>query len=512
MSRPISNLQIATDTFYGLYSKTNQLLGALTYEIVTTSNTINGANTSGNASVIGTLSANVLSTSVLRGGASGNTANISTLTVGLANSTTSSNVSISGYAANIIANTLNITSNVSISSSNTYIVSDNVQVLSNTQIWGNSTVNVLQVYGNSTTTFMTVTGVNTNIRTTGFNVNSVSNVTGNTNLKANTTITNISVNGNNTTSNVTLTGNLVTISSNATFSGGLTSVTGNLAVDTSTLFVDSVTNYVGIATSTPQHPLHVIGTGTTEIFSVENTTDNSAVHVASTNSYAGGNTITIYADTGNQLRLASNNNVGSGYIFLAANGNVGLSNNAPAALLSISNTKVYANGTIQTGGDLICSGDLYANIVFMGGTDQNTVTATVCPIVPPNTIYSSNSTFGGLTGPYSFLQFSNTDPQIIDAISSAQGTGYQAVKFTLQIQDNEQIDEVVMTEVNVVYGYGNVHSTQFGTIYTNTNFIEVGTSANSTAILLVANPTSAYLASKGGTANLQFRGVRQKVR
>ena len=42
-------------------------------------------------------------------------------------------------------------------------------------------------------------------------------------------------------------------------------ITGNLTVDTSTLFVDSSANVVGIGTITPQQNLHVLGTGTTTI-------------------------------------------------------------------------------------------------------------------------------------------------------------------------------------------------------------------------------------------------------
>ena len=512
MSRSVSNVQITTDSFYGLIQKTNILLNGMSVEFLTTANTASGANTSGNSNVLGTLSATTLGAPVLRGSNGTSAANISSLSVGFSNSTVSSNVSITGYSANINANTLNITSNVSVSSANVYCNVSSFQVLGNTQLWGNSTVNVLQVYGNTTAAFATLTGTNTNIYTTQFNANSVSILTGNTTLKSNTSTSNFTLSGNSTTSNVTISGNIVTISSNLTISSNVVSITGNVAFDTNTFFVDSVNNRVGVFTTVPDHPLHVKGVGSNPMVAIENITDSTILHFGSSNAYGTANALTVYADTGSAIRIASNNNVGPGFLFLAANGNVGLANDTPQALLSISNTKVYANGTIQTSGDLICTGDLYANIVFMGGTDQNTVTATVCPIVPPNTIYSSNTAFGGLTGPYSFLQFSNTDPQIIDAISSAQGTGYQAVKFVIQMQDNEVIDEVVMTEVNVVYGYSNVHSTQFGTIYTNTNFIEISSSANSTAIILQANPTAAYLAAKGGSANIQFRGIRQKVR
>lgn len=116
MAKTVANVAIATDTFAGWVGKTNVLLDALTYEIVTCDDTTGGANTSGNGNVIGILSSNVFSTPLLRGGAAGNTANISTLTIGISNSSISSNVTLTGYTANIVANTLNITSNTNIGS------------------------------------------------------------------------------------------------------------------------------------------------------------------------------------------------------------------------------------------------------------------------------------------------------------------------------------------------------------------------------------------------------------
>jgi len=116
MAKTVANVAIATDTFAGWVGKTNILLDALTYEIVTCDDTSGGANTSGNGNVIGILSANIFSTPLLRGGAAGNTANVSSLIIGISNSSISSNVTITGYVANAIANTLNITSNTNIGS------------------------------------------------------------------------------------------------------------------------------------------------------------------------------------------------------------------------------------------------------------------------------------------------------------------------------------------------------------------------------------------------------------
>lgn len=509
MTRSVSNVQISTDTFYGLITKTNELLGALSNEIVTSSNSVIGSNTSGNVSVIGILSANIIATPIIRGGNSGNTATLTTLTVGHSNSTTSSNVSIRGYTSNISSNALNITANTVI---NTSTVDANVATF---VVTGNTTFNAggntsnpsLAVSGNSTYTLFNVRGANALINTTSFSVSSVTSVTGNTTLKSNSSVSAITVSGNNTVTNTTIAGDLVTVSSNVTVTGTSHAIGGNVAFDSNTLFIDSVNNRVGIFTDAPQHGFHVKNNNTSLIAMFEHIGQNTKLDISSSNTYAGGNTITLYAETGNQLRLSANGNVGPGTVFLAANGNIGLANDTPQALLSIANTKVYSNGTIQTSGDLICTGDLYANIVFMGGTSQATVTATVCPIVPPYTTYSA-----AWPGAYTFLQFSNTTPQLIDVIQTAEGSGYQAVKYTIQCQDNEATNEVLMTEVSMVYGYGNAHSTQFGTIFTNTAFVEVSVGANSTDFWIQAAPTAAYLAFKGGQANLQFRGVRQKCR
>ena len=156
MSRLVSNVAIATDTFAGWLGKTNILLDSLSNEIVTTSNTSGGSNTSGNGSVIGTLAATTLGALTIKGGGVGNTANISTLNIGIANSTTSSNVVVTGYTANVIANNFNITSNTNIGSGSQtlYINTSNLTVNSasfDLTLTGNLSVNSsLTVTGNAT--------------------------------------------------------------------------------------------------------------------------------------------------------------------------------------------------------------------------------------------------------------------------------------------------------------------------------------------------------------------------
>jgi hypothetical protein len=60
----------------------------------------------------------------------------------------------------------------------------------------------------------------------------------------------------------TLSASVVNVSSNTNISGSA-SITGNLAVDTNTLFVDSVNDRVGIKTSSPSVPLHISHSGET---------------------------------------------------------------------------------------------------------------------------------------------------------------------------------------------------------------------------------------------------------
>lgn len=512
MSRFISNVVIATDTFNSLISKTNQLLHSHSVEILTTTNTAIGANTSGNTNIIGTFTANVLSTPVIKGGLAGDTSNTSTLTIGFSNSTVTSNVRVVGYAANINSNNLLITSNTTVNThtfnanlTNFLAVSSNTMELS----VGNTTNKVLSVTGNTTYSLFNVRGSNALVNTSYLYVESTSRLTGNLVVQSNSTVDVITVSTNNTTTNTTIGGNLVTVSANVTVTGTSHNISGNVNFDSNTLFIDSVNNRIGVGTNAPTFGVHVVGPNSSPMIGVQNSLDNTYFDLISSNSVTGTPTIIARAGPNTNLILAANNAGGSqGWIALCANGNVGVGNASPDALVTIgAGTKVYSNGTVQTFGDLICTGDLYANIVFMGGTNQATVTATVCPIVPPETIYNAAE-----PGPYSFLQFSNTEPKRIDVIQKAQNTGYQAVKYTLQIQDNEEVDEVMLTEVSMVYGYGNAHSTQFGTIFTNTAFVEVSVGANSTDYWIQANPTAAYLSYKGGTANLQFRGIRQKCR
>ncbi len=211
MSRVISNVNISTDTFATLVTKTNEALNALTTEIVTANSSMA---VTGNSSVvrhsriIGSSAANTLiAEDGLRGG--------NTTTSGLL--TVSSNVIFSGLTATFNTNTL---------FSNTTYFTKPVYLLSNTVISGQSVVitsNTYQVLGNSS-------------------------------------VLAISVNTSASQTNTTIGGTNFVSTANVRFVGTNHSLDGNTNFDSGTLFVDSVNNRLGVGTTSPDSTLKVQGT------------------------------------------------------------------------------------------------------------------------------------------------------------------------------------------------------------------------------------------------------------
>lgn len=505
MARFIANVNISTDNFNTWLQKTNQLLDAVSVDVVTTSNTTTGANTLGNTNIIGVLVANTLSTVRIIGGTPGNAAGYSTLTAGFSNATTSSNVSISGYTTNVSSNTLNIASNTSLIA-NTLSVNTTTSSITTTNLNLNigNTLNGIAASANSTYSLVNIKGSNTLVNTSNFYISSITAITGNTTISGNTSVAAMTVTGNSTTTNIGLTGNTLTVSANLVVNGPSSSIAGNVAFSSNLMIIDSSNKRVGLFT-TPQQDIHISHANASSLVLVENRIHSTSLAIGASNSYATGNTILVSAGSNNNIRLSTY----SGELFVAANGNIGVKNTTPSSLLSIgstvrisSNGDISTNGSVTTHGDVITEGSLY-----LGGNTTTTATATLSPIAAPNTTNSDT-----YPGPYSYLVFNNNDPQFIDIVSKQADTGYQAVKYTLQVQDNENADEVVMTEVSAIYGYNTSMIVQYGTLYTNTLFVSITSGANNTHYWLSAAPTTSYLAGKGGSANLQFRGLSQRCK
>jgi hypothetical protein len=183
MTKAVSNVVIATDTFQTVVERVNTLASAMTSEAMTVLGSTAGANTNGNGSVIGIFSANVLATPLLRGGAAGNTATLQGLTIGFSNATNSSNVTIVGHYTNVTSN------NILLSSDNTIIAASNLVInYASARLTGNATFavntsfNALALTGNSTAVNFTANSNTFNINTTLLTLTGSANITSSANI------------------------------------------------------------------------------------------------------------------------------------------------------------------------------------------------------------------------------------------------------------------------------------------------------------------------------------------
>ena len=251
MSRSVANLTVSSDSFNTWLSRTNELLNALTTEIITANTGIStGANT-GNASayrfaqLFGDFAGNtIIATTGLRGG---NLAASGLLTI------SSNSVFTGGFA--------NAQANVFVNNSVTQVNSSNITVTGNTALKGNTSACNIIITGNATVTNTAINGSDLFITTSNTQVNSnIIIVTGNSSFRGNSTITNIAVTGNSSITNTAIISTNTTIASNLTVTGTLHNFAGNSAFNSTNLFVDNLNGRVGIGTATPDASLAVVGT------------------------------------------------------------------------------------------------------------------------------------------------------------------------------------------------------------------------------------------------------------
>lgn len=207
MAKSLTTIVIATDTFSSWITKTNQLISALSTEIITANTSVNGANTTGNTNLIGIFGANTVAVgNSIRGGTVNAAANL----------TISSNAVFTGANAGFAAN-LSVTNAVtSINSTSMVITGPTLTISSNTILSGNvsTTGRLLTIASNAA-----FTGTNTDIQS------------------LNTTIA-----GNNATvasNTFVVDANTVTFNSPATFNGNLS------IASTATLYGDIVFGPIG---------------------------------------------------------------------------------------------------------------------------------------------------------------------------------------------------------------------------------------------------------------------------
>lgn len=461
MARSITPIDITTDSFATLITKTNEIIDVIGTEMVSTGNTTTGANNTGNSNFIGILSANTIKAELFLGGISGNTAETTAITLGFANSSLSSNVIINGYTTTVSSNTLYVTANALVNTTSFTVNAGATSITGNTTLRGNTTTQSVIVTGNSTTTAVVINGNTFVVNTAAFELNTTASFVGNTAIKANSSVTAINVLNDDSIANVTIGTDKLTVTSNVIISGNSHTINGNVAFSGNAAYVDAVNIRFGVGRAEPEYPLHVASTNTTiSIASFLNSVQNVEVEVKSLEGDVNGNTGLVMSGNGNHLKIASDYNDG-GYFFLAVNGNIGVVNSTPVHTLSV-------GGTLNVSGAATLQNITANNLNVTNGINM-----------------SSNVAIASATGSYNFS--SNTDQHVIDSYAVSS---YKTAKFTVHARDTNNSNNVLITEVTTAYGFSNVNSTEYGTIYSNTRFLTVTAEANTTHVRLLANSTA----------------------
>lgn len=265
MTKPIANVNIATDSFATWIGITNQTADAFTKYAVTANTDVNGGSTTGNATVVGIFAATTLAaTSALRGGNVTSTANLTITSNGI-------------FTGALVKST----ANVYIEAANTYVNGANFSVVGGqVTSTSNAYFQAANVHSNGA-----------NFRVVGGQLTSTSNVS----FRA----ANVHSNG----ANFTVVGGQATSTSNVYFSnantyvnatsfkvvGGEAEVTSNIVFNNTTTHVNSALTLQthGIATVISNSNLGSTTASPVEIFSFGKTTYRSAKITSSAVSLTG---------------------------------------------------------------------------------------------------------------------------------------------------------------------------------------------------------------------------------
>ena len=201
---------------------------------------------------------------------------------------------------------------------------------------------------------------------------------------------------------------------------------------------------------------------------VGNTANISSLIIGFSNSTVSSNvTVTGYTSnvTSNNLNITSNTVLGSGSQSFTANvANVNVTTNTFTVNAS---SNVVLNASVQISGDATVNNYL---------TFNNKVT-----------IDTSTAT----------LAFPNTTQQ--NTVDSFSISDYNGAQYTVNVTDENNSNNRALTQISVIYGFGNSHMTEYGTIYSNTQFITFSVTSNSTHVILNAN---------SATSNATFKVYR----
>lgn len=393
------------------------------------------------------------------------------------------NVYANGTEFKVASNTV-INGTVADVNANVDIDNANTNINATTFFLGGTTANL-----NSTTVFVsgTTTNVSSNVNILGGTLYASANVEveaanvtiGNT---TSTGIVNVATQDFNVSSNVDITGSNLNVSAVADFSA-------NVIVNSNDFFVDTSNQRVGVGTDSPSTIVHVTGPGAQTV-TFEGGSANVLIVANSQSNFYGSQNVVIKTAGSKHIKLHANGSTAAAYTaMLAANGNFGIGNTAPAEKLVVAGqVRATANVTLQdelTVNNAITANTLTltsnATLVDVTAEDitANTITltsnVTLQDSMSVNNAISANTLTVSGTIDHANVVILQSDTTTLDANTDTQEAivtfavaTYHSARITVTGRHtNSSVSEVQMTEVLAVTDGTDVFMTTFGTLSTD---------------------------------------------
>lgn len=194
-------------------------------------------------------------------------------------------------------------------------------------------------------------------------------------------------------------------------------------------------------------------------------------------------------------------NMNSNLAFTGANLSINSANaNITGGDLNVvSNTSVTGSTLTSTSNVSLSGANLHlSGIVTIANTVQVTSNAHVNTTILFN---GNNSGIVQSSGTYTFPG-DGTTSNVVDSFLLSDFT---SAKFTINAKDNDDSNNIILTEITAVYGLSNVHYTEYGSIFSDTKFATFALEANTTHVQLLATANSTV-------TNAQFTVLRSSFK
>lgn len=436
MTRPLTAVDINTDTFETLINKTNDLVSVVNSAAVTV-NTGGGDITSGNAFVNGFFGANTLVTTNIRAG----------------------NVSVSGALLTIQTNSSFLDSTIHVGNSTV-----NVVALKTGLIVANSSnslvanLNGLFVSNNTTNTVITDQLVSVANSTSSANLNSGGLISGTVVINSTAiAIDSVSV----------VNSSALTIGSNVTLTTSVLNIgnsTVNTVINSSSISTNAFSvNTLNVASIAVGANVNLTATNIT----VGNSTVNASVNATSVRIANSTSNITIRVPTTTEANGSYYLN-GNGSWVVVTSGNTGISSPGGA------NTEVQFNDSGTLAGNSNFTYNNTTRTITVGNTVVSNNTTTNNVIIQNNLITAINFTTSG------------TSQQTVDQIALAT---YRSTEYLVSIKDNAA-NGYQVSKMLVIHDGTTSYITEYGIMSTNSSLGVFASDISGANVRLLFTPTS----------------------